>query len=483
MSPLASPYRPYPAYTPSGVPWLGDVPVHWGVAQLGRIGVFSKGSGGTKDDEVPDGIPCVRYGDLYTTHKFFISQTRSCVSPAKASAYTPINRGDVLFPTSGETIEEIGKSAVNLIHTQVLCGGDLIVFRPTIPMEPKFAGYALDCPAAQTQKSLMGRGITIMHIYSGQLKYLWLSLPPLDEQHAIVRYLGYVDRRIWRYVNAKRKLIALLEEEKQAIINRAVTRGLDPGVRLKPSGVEWLGNVPEHWEVRRAKFLYREADERSTTGTEELMSVSHITGVTPRKKSVTMFLAESNLGYKLCRPGDIVINTMWAFMAALGVARQTGLVSPSYGVYRPLNHEHMDHTYIDSLLRTEAYRANYTIRSTGITSSRLRLYAESFLDIPIPCPPITEQNAIVEHLGQVTAVTNTAIARARRQIELLEEYRTRLIADVATGKLDVREAAAQLPEEGDEAELTEESGPMADGLHDEIYNAEEDPAIAEEVRL
>ena len=168
----------YSAYRPSGIPWLGDVPEHWDALQLGRIGVFSKGSGGTKDDEVLDGIPCIRYGDLYTTHKYFISQIRSYISPAKAGTYTPTKRGDVLFPTSEETIEEIGKSAVNLMHAQVFCGGDLIIFRPTVPMEPKFAGYALDCPAAQTQKSLMGRGITIMHIYSGQLKYLWLPSQP-----------------------------------------------------------------------------------------------------------------------------------------------------------------------------------------------------------------------------------------------------------------------------------------------------------------
>ena len=245
---MISDIYPHLSYKPSVVPWPGDVPAHWEVVQLGRIGVFSKGSGGTKVDEVPDGIPCVRYGDLYTTHTHFIRRTRSCVSPARASGYTPINRGDVLFPTSGETIEDIGKSAVNLMHTQVFCGGDLIIFRPTVPMEPKFAGYSLDCHSAQTQKSLMGRGITIMHIYSGQLKYLWLPLPPLPEQSAIVRYLDYVDRRIQRYVAVKRKLIALLEEEKQAVINQAVTRGLDPNVRLKPSGVEWLGDVPDHWE-------------------------------------------------------------------------------------------------------------------------------------------------------------------------------------------------------------------------------------------
>ena len=273
--------HPYPAHKPSGIEWLDDVPDYWEVVQLGRIGIFSKGSGGTKDDEVPDGIPCVRYGDLYTTHKSFIGQTRSYVSPAKASAYTPINRGDVLFPTSGETIEEIGRSAVNLMHAQVLCGGDLIIFRPTIPIEPKFAGYALDCPAAQTQKSLMGRGITIMHIYSGQLKYLWLSLPPLPEQRAIVRYLDHMDRRIQRYVSAKRKLIALLEEEKQAVVNQAVTRGLDPNVRLKPSGVDWLGDVPEYWDVRRGKRLFSPRLELARPNDTQL-SATQAYGVIPQ---------------------------------------------------------------------------------------------------------------------------------------------------------------------------------------------------------
>ena len=170
--------KPYPAYKPSGIPWLRDVPDHWDVVQLGRIGVFSKGSGGTKEDEVPSGIPCVRYGDIYTTHKHFISQTRSYIPPAKAVNYTKIQRGDILFPASGETIEEIGKSAVNIMDTPVYCGGDLIIFRPTIPVDPRFAGYALDAPCSQDQKSRMGRGVSIMHIYSNQLKYLWLALPP-----------------------------------------------------------------------------------------------------------------------------------------------------------------------------------------------------------------------------------------------------------------------------------------------------------------
>ena len=271
-------------------------------------------------------------------------------------------------------------------------------------------------------------------------------LPPPEEQAAIVRFLDHANEQIQRYVAGKERLIALLEEQRRALVDHVVTRGLDPDVRFKPSGVEWLGNVPEHWEVRRAKYLYREVDERSETGAEQLMSVSHKTGVTPRKENVTMFLAESNIGYKLCQPGDIVINTMWAFMAALGVTRQRGMVSPSYGVYRPHDELRLNHEYTDSLLRTETYRMNYFVRSTGITSSRLRLYPESFLGIPFICPPRFEQDAIAEEIDKVTTSADDTIARTQHQIDLMNEYRTRLIADVVTGQLDVREAAVQLQE-------------------------------------
>ena len=181
------------------------------------------------------------------------------------------------------------------------------------------------------------------------------------------------------------------------------------------------------------------------------MSVSHKTGVTSRKKTVTMFRAETNVGYKLCRPGDIVINTMWAYMAALGVARQVGLVSPSYNVYRPIDAERMNPDYIDPLLRTETYRTEYLVRSTGITVSRLRLYPGSFLDIPLLYPPVEEQADIVAHVDRTTATIDAAIDTARRQVESMLEYRASLIAHVVTGKLDVR-AAVNLLQEAPEQE-------------------------------
>lgn len=173
------------------------------------MGRLLKGSGGNKEDEVEDGVPCVRYGDLYTTHREMILESRSSVPLAKAHAYTPLRYGDVLFAASGETIDEIGKSAVNLIKGPACCGGDLILFRSRLPVDPRFMGYATDCRVAAVQKARMGRGFTVVHIYPHQIKRLALALPPMPEQAALARFLDHVDRKISRYIAAKEKLIAL----------------------------------------------------------------------------------------------------------------------------------------------------------------------------------------------------------------------------------------------------------------------------------
>ena len=151
--------QPYPAYKDSGVEWLGEVPAHWEVRRLGRLGRLFKGGGGTKEDEREDGIPCVRYGDLYTHHQLFITESRACVTPElAATTYTPIRYGDVLFAGSGETIDEIGKSAVNLIRGPACCGGDVIIFRPSIDADARFLGYATDCSPSAHQRRASDEG-------------------------------------------------------------------------------------------------------------------------------------------------------------------------------------------------------------------------------------------------------------------------------------------------------------------------------------
>ena len=255
---IVSGLQPYPAYKPSGVEWLGDVPAHWEVQKLGRMGTLSKGNGGSKADEEPVGVPCVRYGDLYTTHTRFIRSSRAFVSQVRAADYTPLKHGDVLFAASGETIDEIGKSAVNLISSGACCGGDIIVFRPKDRTYAQFMGYVTDCWSSVNQKATMGRGFTVVHIYATQLKRLVLPVPPLSEQAAIARYLDHAEQRIRRCIQVKEKLVKLLEEQRQALVSEAVAGRVDvrsgqPYPAYKPSGVEWLGEVPEHWDVRRLR--------------------------------------------------------------------------------------------------------------------------------------------------------------------------------------------------------------------------------------
>lgn len=212
------------------------------------------------------------------------------------------------------------------------------------------------------------------------------------------------------------------------------------------AGADWLPGLPSHWELHRAKAHFLEVDERSLTGDEELLSVSHKTGVTPRsQKNVTMFMAESYEGHKTCQPGDIVVNTLWAWMAALGSSKHVGIVSPAYGVYRQRIDGTFDARYLDYLLRTETYRGEYLRSSRGITTSRLRLYPPDFMNIPFVQPPLDEQRLIVRFLDWHGAMTGKLIRAKRRLIALLNEQKQSIIHRAVTRGLDT---AAKLKPSG-----------------------------------
>ena len=220
--------RPYTTYKDSGVKWLAEVPTHWEVSKLGTMGRFSKGGGGTKQDESEAGVPCIRYGDLYTRHRFFITEIHAYVtSDLASSVYTPIRYGDVLFAGSGETAEEIGKSAVNLMREPVCCGGDVIIFRAYGSIDRRFLGYAADCSASARQKAYMGRGVTVMHIYASDLKHVTIAVPSLTEQASIARFLDQMLADMDAAVDDKRREIELMEEYRTRLVADAVTGVID----------------------------------------------------------------------------------------------------------------------------------------------------------------------------------------------------------------------------------------------------------------
>ena len=267
-----------------------------------------------------------------------------------------------------------------------------------------------------------------------------VPVPEWRRQRVVADYLDRETARLDALVAAKEEVLGLLAEKRRALVTRAVTSGLDPRTPLRDSSIPWLGEIPAHWETERARWLFHERDERSDTGEEELLTVSHLTGVTPRsEKDVNMFEAATTEGYKICLSGDLVINTLWAWMGAMGVAPEDGIVSPAYNVYEP--GARLDPSYVDALVRLPVFAQEVTRYSKGVWSSRLRLYPEGFFAVSIPVPPLSEQRAIVAHIANETRKLDDLRAATERTTTLLRERRAALIAAAVTGQIDVDQAA------------------------------------------
>jgi type I restriction enzyme S subunit len=425
--------KPYPAMKDSGVEWLGEVPEHWDLPRTKTV-LRERSEKGYPDEPL-----------------LAATQTKGVVRKDQYGNRTVVAMKDLHLLK----LVEVDDFVISLrsfqggIESARVRGIISPAYTVLYPADSPFQGYL--AKLFKSSPYIENLGLYVTGIRQGQnidyekLSRSRLPLPPLPEQAAIVRYIDHVDRRVRRLVRAKRKLIALLTEQKQAIIHRAVTRGLDPDVPLKDSGVEWLGEVPEHWEVRRNGRLFA---QRNETGFADLpiLEVSLRTGIRIRdfENSVRKQVMSDRDKYKRARTGDIAYNTMRMWQGAVGIAPTDGLISPAYVIARPL--PGTVSRYFEMLFRTSVYMQEVDNYSRGIVKDRNRLYWEDFKAMPSCYPPPSEQSAIVDHLDQATADIDTTITRAEREIELLNEYRTRLIADVVTGKLDVRDAAAALPE-------------------------------------
>ena len=443
MTTLQTKHTLYTAYRPSGVEWLGEIPAHWEVMQLGRIGRFSKGIGGTKQDEISEGVPCIRYGDLYTSHRNHIETSRSCVALTRAAEYTPIQYGDILFAGSGETIEEIGKAAVNLIEPPVCCGGDVILFRPDIEMDARFSGYAIDCPPVQYQKSSMGRGITVMHIYGDELKNLWVPLPPLAEQRAIATFLDDETAKIDALISKKERLIELLQEKRTALISQAVTWGLDPDTPVKDSAIDGLGEIPAHWEVTALRRLIAQVAHPLTVDPEQVYREIGIRswgkGIFHKEPVQGVYLGEKRV-FNI-RPGELVLNIVFAWEGAVAVTSEDDrgmIASHRFPTFQHLS-TLVDLDYLLMILQSEHGRALMALNSPGAAGRNRTIRIDAFLDENVPLPPLKEQKEIVATFRSSEERLQSLSARVQEAIECLKELRMALISAAVTGRIDVRE--------------------------------------------
>lgn len=262
-----------------------------------------------------------------------------------------------------------------------------------------------------------------------------LDMPPLSKQQRIVDYL---DEKLGN-INAR---IAVLEKQqdayarlKKSIIHHTVTRGLNPDVSLKDSGVDWIGMIPEHWELRRFKSIFTECKSITQTGEENLLSVSEYYGVARRIDKMEdgeyESRANSLIGYKVCKKNDLVINIMLAWKRGLGFSNFDGIVSPAYAVYRGKN---IVPHYFHYLMRTDMYVTEYKRNSKGIIDSRLRMYTDRFNNIMSIFPPIPEQQTIADYLDEKCSKIDAVIENIGKQINALKRLKRALINEVITGQ-------------------------------------------------
>lgn len=468
-------FKPYPAYKASGVEWLGEVPAHWEMARL--KGIVANVVDLTKESNRDDVYLALEHVESWTG--------RFAVSANGVGFESQVKRfraGDVLFGKLRPYLAKVASPSVSGV-----CVGEFLVLRPRIAtLQPRYLDQLLrskpviDAIDASTFGAKMPRAD--WQFIGGMAQ----PLPPLSEQRGIVRYLDHVGRRIRRYIEAKEKLIGLLEEEKQAIVNQAVTRGLDPNVPLKPSGVEWLGDVPALWETRRSKRLFSPRRELARPNDIQL-SATQTYGVIPqdeyeRKVGRRVVKISLHLDKRRHVEFDDFVISMRSFQGGLERAWATGCIRSSYIVLRPTNQ--VDVGFFSHVFKSRAY-----VKALQSTANFIRdgqdLNFNNFCAVDLPFPPAEEQRLIAVALGEAIAKINSAIVAARRQIELVQEYRTRLIADVVTGKLDVRDAAAQLPAGDFETDPTEQELQTVHGIDEDFYDAGdvgEEPAIEREVR-
>jgi len=433
--------KPYPEYKNSGLPWLGRVPSHW---QYRRTKFLFR-------ERVTKGFP--------NEPLLAATQTKGVVKKTDYGERTVTAMKDfhllkLVMPGDFVISLRSFEGGFEIAHCRGIISPAYTVLEPRNEARRNFYRHFFKSPDFIRNLTLFVTGIREgQNIDYERLSRAYMPLPPKAEQEQIGRFLDWANGRLERAIRAKRKVIALLHEQKQAIIHKAVTQGLHPNVPKRDSGIPWLGEIPSHWEVKRAKYIFREVDQRSDTGAETHLAMSQRLGLVPSSMVQSTLRSDSYAGAKLCEVGDLVLNRLKAHLGVFAMAKQGGVISPDYSVFRKQLKMNME--YFESVLKSTACRSELRVRAKGIVEGFWRLYTDDFYDIRLPVPSIDEQTEIMTAIVSRTHSITTAIDRLEREITLLREYRTRLVADVVTGKLDVREAALSLPEE-DVVETPEE---------------------------
>lgn len=422
------------------------LPPGWREAKLGELGSFSRGRGGTKADEDPNGMPCIRYGDLYTHHDCIVRSFASSISSASASSYTRLQHGDVVFAGSGETFEEIGKAAAYCGDAPAYAGADTIIFRPGPDLLPHFAGYAVNCDIANAHKSRMGQGSSVIHIGSDHLAQMPFKLPPREQQQRIAEILSTVDEAI----EQTEALIAKTQQIKAGLMHDLFTRGVTADGQLRSaasSSTTPFGALPEGWfsgslldvaDDRRQPILTGPfgADLGNDDFVEEGVPVLRIGNVqaghldlgdllfvTPRK-------ARELQRYAI-RAGDLLFARQGATTGRNALASDLvdGCLINYHIIRVALDHEKCAPIFIEAafngeMVKRQVERDKGRGTREGINTAQLKA-------LKVPLAPVGEQRLIAEILGG----QNEELQCLLRELGKLRHLKAGLMHDLLSGKV------------------------------------------------
>ncbi|MCK0538084.1 restriction endonuclease subunit S [Alcanivorax quisquiliarum] len=432
-------FKPYPAYKDSGVEWLGKVPEHWALIPIKHLASLNPRK---SDFQVGIQLLCSFVPmEKLKTGVLLLDEERQIKEVI--NGYTYFEDGDVLQAKVTPCFENKNIAiATGLTNGIGFGSSEINVLRPNHCVKAEYLYYRLqeDNYMDFCTSSMMGAG-GLKRVPTNVINNFTIAAPGLAEQTQIARFLDHETARIDALIEEQQRLIELLKEKRQAVISHAVTKGLDPTVPMKDSGVEWLGEVPAHWEVVRLGALYSEAADKGLPGLPVLqVSIHHGVSdkeLTEEESDRKITRIEDREKYKRVRTGDLVYNMMRAWQGGFGAVRVEGLVSPAYVVARPEKNFEISR-YVEQLLRTDRAVEEMRRYSYGITDFRLRLYWDQFKNIRIALPPEQERQEIMKRLALVTGEARVLEDEAAHLVSVLRERRSALISAAVTGKIDVR---------------------------------------------
>ena len=406
----------------SGIEWVGQIPTDWHISKLKYLGTYINGFAFKPSDWSGKGKPIIRIQDLTGSN----SGEPNFYEGDLDEKYLVVS-GDILVSWAATLDAYVWKNGEGWLNQHIF---------KAIPVHHINKHYYL-----WLLKVAMGNmnndnkhGIVMQHVTTSVFNNYLIPLAPLNIQDQIAVYLDDRCSKIDEIIVEATVSIEEYKKLKQAVIAEAVLYGLDRDVLKTNTGANWCPTIPSHWRFECGRHLFKETNIRSIDGSEELLTVSQYTGITPRSmKNVTMFEATSLVDYKICDIGDIAANTMWMWAGAVGVSGYYGVISPSYNTYRQKKYDY-NSRYLDYLLRAFPLVNEYESLSTGIRASRLRLYPSQFLSIQFPVPPMYEQQEIVDFLDARVGDIDALISEKQALIDDLQAYKKSLIYEVVTGK-------------------------------------------------